>query len=340
VTGHKNDIKRVWQAYLDSLPDKSAAPDRYEAWSFGDSPDMADELADLVVRGIKTATAGLLWEYQAEGEALPHPGDVSIILDGAGSPACLIETAQVEVKPFNQVDAAFARDEGEGDRSLDYWRQAHWRFFTRACRPIGRAPSETMPVVCERFRVVYRHVPIDTVLETPRCRLRYPALADAPRIHAALRSPAFPRDVPLAQIKHLGGVEARIKRGHSAWAAGGGYMWTIERRGDGALLGQVTLGRRGKVDTWALAYWLDPERWSQGYATEAARPVVDFGFERLGAALIWAGAAVWNQASLRVLEKLGMVHVADNPKGYVIKDEPIPTREYEISRERWGELRG
>jgi hypothetical protein len=33
-----------------------------------------------------------------------------------------------------------------------------------------------------------------------------------------------------------------------------------------------------------------------------------------------------------------MRHVADNPKGYVIKEEPIPTREYEISRERWGEL--
>ena len=117
-------------------------------------------------------------------------------------------------------------------------------------------------------------------------------------------------------------------------------MWTIESRGNNALLGQVTLGRRAKPGAWALAYWIDPERWGQGYATEAARPVVDFGFERLGAELIWAGAAVWNQASLRVLEKLGMIHVADNPKGYVIKDKPIPTREYEISRERWGGLRG
>jgi uncharacterized protein YhfF len=340
MMSRENEIERVWQAYLNSLPEVSAAPGTYEAWSFGDNPDMADELADLVLRGIKTATAGLLWEYEAEGEVLPQPGDASIVLDGTGSPACVIETVQVEVKPFNQVDAAFAHDEGEGDRSLDTWRRVHWRFFSRACGRIGRTSSETMPVVCERFRVMYRHVPIHTVLETPRCRLRYPALADAPPIHAALRSPAFPRDLPLAQIKHLGGVEARIKRGHTAWAAGGGYMWSVESRGNGALLGQVTLGRRAKPGAWALAYWIDPEHWGQGYATEAARPVVDFGFERLGAELIWAGAAVWNQASLRVLEKLGMRHVADNPKGYVINDEPIPTREYEISRERWGELRG
>jgi uncharacterized protein YhfF len=299
---------------------------------------MADELADLVVRGIKTATAGLLWEYRAEGEALPHPGDVSIVLDGAGVPACVIETTGVEVAPFNQVGADFAHDEGEGDRSLDTWRQDHWRFFSRACERMGRTPSESMPVVCERFRVVYRHVPIQTVLETPRCRLRYPTLADARPMFAALRSPAFPQDVPLAQIKSLMGVEARIKRGHSAWAAGGSYMWSVENRADGKLLGQVTLGRRAKPDNWALAYWVDPERWGQGYATEAARPVIDFGFERLGAALIWAGAAVWNGPSLRVLEKLGMVHVGDNPQGYVIKDEPIPTREYEILRETWQNL--
>jgi RimJ/RimL family protein N-acetyltransferase len=157
-------------------------------------------------------------------------------------------------------------------------------------------------------------------------------------MYAALRSPSFPRDVPLGQIKSLEGVEARITRSHSAWAAGRVYIWSIESREDHTLLGQVTLSRRPEADTWALAYWIDPECWGQGYASEAARRIMEFGFERLGAVLIWAGAAVWNQASIRVLEKLGMRHVADNPGGYVINDEPIPTREYEITRERWQEL--
>jgi uncharacterized protein YhfF len=76
-------------------------------------------------------------------------------LDGQGQPVCIIQTTQVEIKPFNQVDADFAAAEGEGDRSLAYWRDVHWRFFSRECQTIGREPSLTIPVVCERFRLVY-----------------------------------------------------------------------------------------------------------------------------------------------------------------------------------------
>ena len=61
----------------------------------------------------------------------------------------------MEVKPFNMVDAQFAYDEGEGDRSLEYWRQAHWRFFEGTCAEIGRELSDDMPVVCERFKVLF-----------------------------------------------------------------------------------------------------------------------------------------------------------------------------------------
>lgn len=151
-----NKVEAFWQAYLDSLPEGTAPPSRtYEAWYFGDSEAMANELGDLVRRGIKTATASLLWEYEAEGEAPPQVGDLSIITTFDGEPLCLIETTEVEIKPFNEVDAQFAYDEGEGDRSLAYWRQGHWSFFTKYCQILGRQPRQDMPVVCERFRVVF-----------------------------------------------------------------------------------------------------------------------------------------------------------------------------------------
>jgi uncharacterized protein YhfF len=124
------------------------------AWSFGDSPDMADDLVDLVKRGIKTATASLLWVYEAEQERLPAVGQRSVILDGAGRPQCVIETVEVTITDFDKVDAAFAYDEGEGDRTLVYWRDVHWAFFTRECQHIGRTPSLSMPVVGERFRLI------------------------------------------------------------------------------------------------------------------------------------------------------------------------------------------
>jgi uncharacterized protein YhfF len=103
----------------------------YEAWAFGDPsmPDLATELALLVRHGPKRATAGVASDYEDENETLPAVGDLSVILDGEGSPVCVIRTTEVEVRRFGDVDEAFAWDEGEGDRTLDWWRRAHLWFF-------------------------------------------------------------------------------------------------------------------------------------------------------------------------------------------------------------------
>ncbi|WP_238136670.1 ASCH domain-containing protein [Variovorax sp. JS1663] len=66
------------------------------------------------------------------------------------------EAFHFEVVPFEQVTAEFAATEGEGDSSLAWWREAHWRYFGRECARIGRTPSQHMPVVCERFRVAFK----------------------------------------------------------------------------------------------------------------------------------------------------------------------------------------
>lgn len=145
-----------WQQYLDGLPpDSPARGEPYEAEMFGDSPEMAGELGALVASGAKTATCSALWEWEAEGEPLPEPGAKCVVLGGGSEPLCIIETTEVEVRPYNEVDASFAREEGEGDLSLEHWREAHWRFFTRSLAGIGREPTPEMPLVCERFRVVY-----------------------------------------------------------------------------------------------------------------------------------------------------------------------------------------
>ena len=153
-----SSLDGFWQSYLDSLPEDDPARGRPmpPAWGFGDGPEMADELGRLVYEGTKQATCSSLWEIEHDGEPIPQPGDLSIILDGRGDPICIIETTEVEIKPFDTVDAGFAFDEGEGDRSLSYWRAVHWRFFSRTLATIGRAPDWTMPVVCERFHVVWQ----------------------------------------------------------------------------------------------------------------------------------------------------------------------------------------
>ena len=128
----------------------------YEAFFFGDGEAMANELGDLVLRGIKRATAGSLWSYQEEGQPLPQPGGLSIVTNWSRQPLCVIETQAVEVVPFQAVTAEFAATEGEGDGSLSFWQQAHREFFTRDCERMGKQFTESMQVVCERFAVVYR----------------------------------------------------------------------------------------------------------------------------------------------------------------------------------------
>jgi len=127
----------------------------YEAFSFGDSEELANELGHLVLCGTKRATTSSLASYEEEGKALPVPGDLSIVTDASGSPLCIIETRAVEVVPFRDVSAEFAAIEGEGDGLLSYWRDGHRRYFTRECDRAGRQFSDSMLVVCECFDVVY-----------------------------------------------------------------------------------------------------------------------------------------------------------------------------------------
>ena len=127
----------------------------YEAFSFGDSEALANELAALVLAGKKRATAGSVWSNEAEGKRLPEPGDLSIVTNWSGEPLCVIETESVRLTPFNEVQADFAAAEGEGDGSLGFWREAHRRYFSRECKAAGREFSESMLVACERFKVLY-----------------------------------------------------------------------------------------------------------------------------------------------------------------------------------------
>ena len=153
----EENVKTYWQKFTSILPSDSPYRTKdYITESWGDSPQMADELGDLIARGVKTATCSALWEWQAEGKPLPEPGLITIVVDGRGEPLCIIETTEVTIRKYNEVDDEFAQAEGEGDFSLEYWRQAHKNFFSRTLPKVGKEFAEDMPLVCERFNVIYK----------------------------------------------------------------------------------------------------------------------------------------------------------------------------------------
>ncbi|HXO91442.1 MAG TPA: ASCH domain-containing protein [Stellaceae bacterium] len=125
----------------------------YQVVAFGDNSGMATELAALVVAGTKRATASLIRDY-ADGR-LPGVGDFVVVVDGAGAPRCIWRTVEIEIKPLDAVDARFAWDEGEGDRTLDWWLAAHRRYFARQAARDGFEMHDAIETVFERFTVVW-----------------------------------------------------------------------------------------------------------------------------------------------------------------------------------------
>jgi uncharacterized protein YhfF len=123
------------------------------AWAFGDSPRLADELLDLVLRGVKTATTSAVWEHTEAGTPLPEPGDLSIVLDGRGHPRALLRTTDVRTVRFADVDAEHAYLEGEDDRTLETWTAEHDRYFRRLAAAAGRTFDGDTEVLLERFEV-------------------------------------------------------------------------------------------------------------------------------------------------------------------------------------------
>jgi ribosomal-protein-alanine N-acetyltransferase len=178
-------------------------------------------------------------------------------------------------------------------------------------------------------------VATDTILSTNRLLLRQPKLEDAPIVFSVVSSPEFPEQLPLKEMDSLEKIKAWLNRLIELWEGDRIYSWIMEDRDSGQLLGQVTLSKLEEDHKWAMAFWTHPDHWGKGYATEGAERIIRFGFEELGAKTIWAAAGKWNKGSNRVLKKLGMKYIGDNPQGYFSKGEPIPTHEFEISQEYW-----
>jgi uncharacterized protein YhfF len=154
---HTSQTDAFWQEYLATLPQEAPQRDlAYTVWDFADTPEAATKVGNLVRLGVKTSTSCLVWEMEQIGEPLPQVGEMAVVVDGQGAPLCVIEVTEVIVKPFDAVDEQFAFEYGEGLRTLADWRADSWDYWGRTCERIGRVLSNSMPLGCQRFRLVYR----------------------------------------------------------------------------------------------------------------------------------------------------------------------------------------
>lgn len=147
-------VEKIWNKYISEFPDtnKKNIP---ASFYFCDNEKDANECAELVVKGIKQATATSLWWYETNHEPIPEVGEKFIITDWDGNAKAIVEVTRIEPTPYNKISSEFARTEGEGDKSIEYWRRVHKAYYTREMEFYDQEFDESMTIICEYFKTIY-----------------------------------------------------------------------------------------------------------------------------------------------------------------------------------------
>jgi uncharacterized protein YhfF len=154
VEENKRSIEILWNNYIDENREKKNIKTPISFY-FCDNEIDANECAILVVKGIKRATATSVWWFEKNNKPLPKIGDQYIITDWSGTAKAVIETTKIEQVPYNKITSEFAKIEGEGDKSLKYWKKVHKEYYSKEMKPFNEQFDEKMIIVCEHFKTVY-----------------------------------------------------------------------------------------------------------------------------------------------------------------------------------------
>lgn len=152
-----NEVRSQYlEDYLVKLSDRQRAKIKnITADYFCSDKNNANICSELVLQGEKTATCGMKYWYESGLGQMPQVGNLQIVTDWDGNPTSIIEITEIIECKFSEVTEDFAALEGEGDKSLNWWRKAHWNYFEKECQAQGINPSEDMTLVLEKFKVVY-----------------------------------------------------------------------------------------------------------------------------------------------------------------------------------------
>jgi [ribosomal protein S5]-alanine N-acetyltransferase len=178
-------------------------------------------------------------------------------------------------------------------------------------------------------------VPIGSTVKTARCILRCPSADDIPDIFAATRFVGFNDGMTWEAPINMDELYEPLRANLQAWEAGNAFVFSITATHSKILLGRIGIRKSAEINVWNLGFWTHPKYQRQGYMTDSAKSLLEFGFDRLGATRIEAGHALWNTASQRVLEKIGMKFIEYIPQGFQKQGQWIEENKMGITKEEW-----
>jgi RimJ/RimL family protein N-acetyltransferase len=178
-------------------------------------------------------------------------------------------------------------------------------------------------------------------LETRRLWLRWPRQGDVQAIVRLAGEKAVAEMT--ARIPHpltAGDVESFVLRTRAENAEGAGLALVVTPKGKpGSAIGAVGIGPSPEDGLPHLGYWLGTPHWGQGYATEAARALIDAFFAYTGGRELNSAARVVNPASRRVLEKCGFAFVGSGMMAFPARGGVFPVDRLRLDRRTWESLK-
>lgn len=149
-----NSTTKYWKTFQTQNPEyvNNSEPSSYY---YCDNKQDADECAELVAKKIKQATSTSVWWFKKHNEEFPKIGDLAIVTNWDGEPKAIVKTTKVEIVKWKDITAEYAFVEGEGDKSLAYWKKAHLEYYTKEMKEYGEYPNEDMEIVCEYFESIF-----------------------------------------------------------------------------------------------------------------------------------------------------------------------------------------
>lgn len=290
------NAEQLWNEFCDKKGIDRNTP--YEAWAFCGGGSAADKLANLVLQGKKFGTASMYEDFFGEdaSEEMPKVGDYSVILDSREEAVCILKDYEVLVKAFGDVPPFHAYAEGEGDRSLKYWRDIHKEFFEQEIEGTEMQLTEESKIVCEKFTLEY--VP-GRELDEDELIFAEPSMEYADEI-AAYRQEMLDAKSSFDgcfSLKRMSDPQAFISdcmnwanpRRKADEQGAWGNVILVLRKSDRKMVGcmQVhnVLTQRMKDYTGHVGYSVRPSERGKGYAKRMLAKAIDFlgtfGFEEI-----------------------------------------------------------
>lgn len=181
-------------------------------------------------------------------------------------------------------------------------------------------------------------IPQEFTIETARCRLRCPSVADLPHVFSATRYAGFNDGMQWEPPATIDELDEPLRENILEWDAGKTFCFTIADLTENSLLGRIGIRKTDRLDVWNLGFWIHPEHQKKGYMTESIVAVMEFGFNQLGAIQIEASYALWNKSSQRVLSKVGMKSIAYIPHAFQKRGRWVEANKTRITKSEWFNL--